>query len=229
MTIEPIIKVLSRTDTGESSTHQSGILISVADGERLFPPEMRVAGGSKFSCEDHTGRVWSFRFYHRAKRSESRITYTAQYIRRYLIRSGDTIMLNAPVQDGSPYKIEFRPGSSSTFSGEENLEGFEEGLVRTARVNQYERDPRNRAAAIRKHGTRCFGCRLEMAETYGEIARGYIHIHHTKPLSAVKRSRTPNLDDLVPLCPNCHAIIHLENPPLTVNKLKKLILEAKNR
>lgn len=68
-----------------------------------------------------------------------------------------------------------------------------------------------------------------MAETYGEIARGYIHIHHTKPLSAVKRSRTPNLDDLVPLCPNCHAIIHLENPPLTVNKLKKLILEAKNR
>ena len=38
---------------------------------------------------------------------------------------------------------------------------------------------------------------------------------------------TPNLDDLVPLCPNCHTIVHLESPPLTINRLKEIIKEQK--
>ena len=62
---------------------------------------------------------------------------------------------------------------------------------------------------------------------YGEIARGYIHIHHTKPLADVANPKVPDLDDLVPLCPNCHAIVHLENPPLTINRLKELISEQR--
>ncbi len=222
MSVDPIIKVLSRTDAGESSTHQSGILVSVADGERLFPPSMRSGSGEEFQCEDHTGNIWTFRFFHRAKASESRITLTTRYIRRYLIRSGDTVRLYPPAQENAPYRIEFTPAKPSTIEGEEYLENFgEEGAVRTIRVNQYERDPRNRAAAIRRHGVRCFGCRREMAEMYGEIAHGYIHIHHTKPIS--RGQRKPSVDDLVPLCPNCHAVVHLRDTPLTINELKELI------
>ncbi len=107
--------------------------------------------------------------------------------------------------------------------GEEQIEGYAEGLVETVVVNRYERDTRNRRAAIEKHGTRCFGCDLEMQEKYGKVAEGYIHIHHTEPLSQVGGPRTPNLDELIPLCPNCHAVVHLQTPPLTVDQLRKRI------
>ena len=30
--------------------------------------------------------------------------------------------------------------------------------------------------------------------------------------------------DLVPVCPNCHAIIHSESPPLPVDAVRKLLL-----
>lgn len=90
------------------------------------------------------------------------------------------------------------------------------------KVNRYERDPRNRAKAIRKHGVRCFGCCRKMVEIYGEIAKDFIHIHHVKPVSATGPTK-PKIDDLIPLCPNCHAIVHLENPPLSISELKDLI------
>ena len=77
--------------------------------------------------------------------------------------------------------------------------------------------------AIKRHGTQCFGCKLTMRERYGEIAEGFIHIHHTKPLATVRGSTTPDLEDLVPLCPNCHAVVHLHDPPLTIDQLRECI------
>ena len=106
--------------------------------------------------------------------------------------------------------------------GEETFEGPPEGAVRTIQVNRYERDPKNRKEAIDRHGTRCFGCGKTMEEVYGEIAKGFIHIHHVKPISTVRGNR-PNLRDLVPLCPNCHAVVHLEDPPVSIPRLKKMI------
>ena len=221
MSVIPFTKVLSRTDAGESSTHQSGILLSVAEGERLFPDSMRVSGGVEFDCEDPSGRLWKFRFFHKAKAHESRITLITHYIRQNLIRSGDVLKLYPPDKAGDPYCVDYEPANTSVIRGEEPLEGVTEGAVRTIYVNQHERDPKNRREAIAKHGVRCFGCRMEMAETYGEIAKGYIHIHHTNPIS--QGERITKVDDLIPLCPNCHAIVHLNDPPLTVNQLKKII------
>ena len=113
--------------------------------------------------------------------------------------------------------------------GEEQFESYTEGLVEKVVTNRYERDPRNRQAAIGKHGTRCFGCDLEMQEQYGEIARDFIHIHHTRPLSKTGGPITPDLADLIPLCPNCHAVVHLEDPPLTIRRLRRLIGSAARR
>ncbi len=227
MPVAKITKILSATDAGESKTHQSGILIPVVDGEQLFPESMRGRDGSMFQCLDHTGREWTFRFRHRAKEHESRITCVVGYIRRYLLRSGDRIILEAPKNADDPYKISFDPSEDCQMEGEELLEGFQEGFTRTILVNQYERDPRNRNAAIKYHGVRCFGCRLEMAEMYGEIAYGFIHIHHVKPLASIKNPEAPNIDDLIPLCPNCHAIVHLASPPLTVTNLKEIVRKNK--
>ncbi|MCY3641673.1 MAG: HNH endonuclease [Gammaproteobacteria bacterium] len=112
---------------------------------------------------------------------------------------------------------------SLALPGEEQFGSYAEGLVEKVYVNRYERDSRNREAAIKKHGTRCFGCDLEMRDTYGEIADGFIHVHHTKPLSKAGGCRTPDLDDLIPLCPNCHAVVHLQDPPLSREQLRMCI------
>lgn len=225
MPVASYTKRLSATDTGEASTHQSGILIPVADGKRLFP-DLVSHGSGWFDCEDQDGRSYRLRFYHRAKPSESRITHTAKLASRYLLRAGDVFTISAPEKKGKPYRITFKAtGDADALSGEETFTFQPEGTVRKVSVNQYERSPKNRARAIKAHGVRCFGCRLEMAETYGEIAKGYIHIHHVKPIA--KQPQDPNVDDLIPLCPNCHAIVHLEEPPLSIKRLKKLIHATK--
>ncbi len=64
---------------------------------------------------------------------------------------------------------------------------------------------------------------------YGEIGRDYIHIHHRIDLA--HRDGMHVIDpekDLVPLCPNCHAMVHTEKPAMSVEKLRS-IYEAKGR
>ena len=104
---------------------------------------------------------------------------------------------------------------------------FREGHATQIIVNRYERDPQARAACIAHHGTRCAGCGLSMEVTYGSIARGFIHVHHVIPLSRGKRSYTINPKlDLIPLCPNCHAVTHLADPPLSLELLKRKLTKA---
>ena len=240
MPVDSITKKLSRTDAGESSTHQSGILIPVAEGRRIFPDPFGEAAGEWFDCRDHTGRDWQFKFRHRVKESESRITYITQYIKEYQIRSGDSITICEPEGGGQPYTISFLPSSVLPWrEGEEVLEAREELEVREepglreegaavrVLVNRYERDPRNRESAIQRHGVRCFGCCIEMAEVYGQMADGFIHIHHVKPVHTVQGAR-PDIEDLVPLCPNCHAIVHLEVPPVTIDRLREMIRQQRD-
>ena len=107
--------------------------------------------------------------------------------------------------------------------GEEVIpEDAPEGAVLERRVNRYERDPKLREAAIRIHGVNCFGCGINMKETYG-LAKDFIHIHHVKPLSTVRGGRVSSEKDLKPLCPNCHAVVHLKTPPISIAKLKRMI------
>jgi 5-methylcytosine-specific restriction protein A len=100
---------------------------------------------------------------------------------------------------------------------------FTEGAVRRVVVNAYERDRDARAACIKAHGTRCAVCDMSFAERYGELGRGFIHVHHKKPL-ALRRAEyklRPSID-LVPVCPNCHAMLHTFTPPIAVQELKAI-------
>ena len=102
-----------------------------------------------------------------------------------------------------------------------------EGAEQTSLVTRYERNRSNREKAIKEHGVKCRGCGITLEEMYGEIAKGRIHIHHVKLISAVPEGSQPDIDDLVPLCPNCHAVVHLKRPPLSIDELKALIRKSK--
>jgi len=76
-------------------------------------------------------------------------------------------------------------------------------------ISARERDPELRAACIRLHGYRCHVCGVDLGEVYGALGRDFIHVHHLRPLAGRKAgSLTDPKKDLIPVCPNCHSIIH---------------------
>ena len=99
-----------------------------------------------------------------------------------------------------------------------------EGKEKTRIQTYLERDPRLRKQAIKIHGTTCVACNFNFAEKYGKYGEGYIEIHHLKPHSSVKGERAVDpKSDLVPVCSNCHRMIHKPDPMLNIEELKKII------
>jgi 5-methylcytosine-specific restriction protein A len=101
------------------------------------------------------------------------------------------------------------------------LTGYPEGAKTTVTVNRYERDRRNRAAALAIHGYRCKGCDHLMSEEYGDVAATLVEVHHVTPVHALGAGYMVNPEtDLVPLCPNCHSVAHTRNPPLSIREIR---------
>lgn len=91
-------------------------------------------------------------------------------------------------------------------------------------VLRYERSPMNRAACLQFHGTACTVCGLDFGSKYGEIGFGFIHVHHKVPLALMGGEYALNpRTDLVPVCPNCHAMLHRREPPLSVEELRSIV------
>lgn len=60
-----------------------------------------------------------------------------------------------------------------------------------------------------KHGTACAVCGIDFEKVYGELGKGFIHVHHTVPIHTIGEEYTINPGkDLIPVCPNCHAMLH---------------------
>ena len=99
---------------------------------------------------------------------------------------------------------------------------FTEGAARKITVNSYERDPKAREACLKYFGAICQVCGLNFAERYGEdLGGGFIHVHHKRPIHTLKASyKVDPKKDLVPVCPNCHAMLHRKEPPLDVEQLQ---------
>ena len=99
-----------------------------------------------------------------------------------------------------------------------------EGAKKTITVNSYERNPNSRKKCLEYYGYRCKVCDFDFYDTYGEIGKNYIHIHHIKPLHTIGETYEVNpIKDLIPICPNCHSMVHKKNPPLTIEELKSII------
>jgi len=107
-------------------------------------------------------------------------------------------------------------------------EKYSEGTKYSIMVNAYERNQQARARCIEFYGTNCVICNFNFEKFYGSEFKNYIHVHHLRPLSTIAETYTLNpVEDLRPICPNCHAIIHRKNPPFTLTEMQKLIKRKK--
>ncbi|WP_440877677.1 HNH endonuclease [Vibrio natriegens] len=99
-----------------------------------------------------------------------------------------------------------------------------EGASVSVKVNRFERNSQARLSCIAHHGVTCKVCNINFSEFYGDIGTGFIHVHHITPLSDIKQEYAVDpVKDLVPVCPNCHAMLHRKIPPYTVSELQKII------
>lgn len=102
--------------------------------------------------------------------------------------------------------------------------GESEGQVKQVTINTYERSRKNRAACLKVHGYACSVCSIDFGTIYGSRGHEFIHVHHVKPLSEIKKEyKIDPKKDLVPLCPNCHSMIHRYKDTLSVNELKEMV------
>jgi hypothetical protein len=102
--------------------------------------------------------------------------------------------------------------------------GLTEGAVSHVVINAYERNPVARARCIAHYGPSCMVCSFNFGAMYGPLAEGFIHVHHVKRLSEIgAKYEVDPVADLRPVCPNCHAVIHLGGECRGIEEVSQLL------
>jgi hypothetical protein len=102
-----------------------------------------------------------------------------------------------------------------------------EGARYQVTVNAYERDPRARQLCIAAYGTSCVVCGFSFGAVYGREFAGIVHVHHCRPLSEAGGEREVDpVEDLRPVCPNCHAVIHHGGRVREIAEVQRLLAAA---
>lgn len=105
-----------------------------------------------------------------------------------------------------------------------NEKTFIEGKSMEITQTRYERNPEARRRCLEKYGFTCMICGFDFENIYGKIGTGFIHVHHINQISDIgKEYEVDPTKDLIPVCPNCHAMIHSKRPALTIAELKEII------
>ena len=111
---------------------------------------------------------------------------------------------------------------------EDEITGLE-GTAKRVVETRYERDPVNRLRCIKFFGARCWVCDFDFSQAYGDLGAGYIVVHHTLPVSKMGPGyRVDPLAEMIPLCPNCHAMVHRVDPPMSPEDLRRLLGKEAN-
>jgi predicted HNH restriction endonuclease len=85
---------------------------------------------------------------------------------------------------------------------------------------------RNRAlieAKKAKSDGLCEVCKFSFREQYGLATPDCLVAHHINPISGRASASKTTLDDIALLCPNCHAVIHSFDKPLSLESLRQLV------
>ncbi len=112
----------------------------------------------------------------------------------------------------------------------EDNKKFYEGNPNPTTCTKYERNREARKKCLEQYGYSCQACTSNFQDTYGEIGKEFIHVHHLKLIS--KPGGVHEIDPiggLLPVCANCHAMIHKREEPYTIDEIRDMIAAAKNK
>jgi hypothetical protein len=109
------------------------------------------------------------------------------------------------------------------------FEGFPEGRRLYRMHTARERNPKlireAKKLALERDGVlRCACCSFDFSSTYGEVGRGYVEAHHTRPLSTLEETGgTTRIEDLALVCANCHRMLHRRRPWLEADEVAAIV------
>lgn len=96
--------------------------------------------------------------------------------------------------------------------------------LRSAKELNFEINAEAKKKCFELYGLDCYVCDLSFKEVHGQPGRKFMQVHLIKPWSEIgELERLNAAAHLRPVCPNCHAIIHLENPPLSFDAVRNML------
>ena len=104
-----------------------------------------------------------------------------------------------------------------------------EGRLLVRFHKRYERSATNRAKKLQQFRTAnagrvfCECCGFDFEQVYGSRGAGFIECHHAVPVSKLMPHQKLSLDDLRLLCANCHRMVHVSQPWVSVEELRALL------
>lgn len=113
---------------------------------------------------------------------------------------------------------------------------YDEGQRVLRRHLAIERNPRLRADSkaywqVKLRGrVHCLACHFDFRTAYGDHGEGFIEMHHLKPLAEQIDPRKCKVTDLVPVCSNCHRMIHRDPlSALSIADLRVILRRSRTR
>lgn len=187
-------------------------------------------GRTKFLEKYGYGKALMFVLLHNGKQYDSKAIVGAAYQHQFgkPLRNTDFSGGQAsvvPKLESLGFKVVALQITDTTAAlAEEVPESMWEGGKRAVTVNAYERSAEARAACIEAHGASCAICAFDFGEMYGPEFEGFIHVHHRIPVSKIEeRYKVDPVNDLIPVCPNCHAVLHYGNKTRTEEEVRDIL------
>jgi hypothetical protein len=222
-------KILSRNDVS-TTTHQSGFLVPVVDARSEAFPSLDGEEGVRETritvFDSLDGMRYQGRYVYYESKGEYRVTQLKALFLKNRCAAGDEISLERIGE--SEYEFSLRRNqahelvSPSVYSDEspDDILSAIEGEPGSLSFKR-KRCSELRLGALKKWGNRCSCCGYSFAYNFDGLRRDCIEIHHLNQLS-FNPGRLVTIDDLRPLCPNCHRAIHTRNPAYSITELKKM-------
>lgn len=235
MSQSSFVKKLSRSNLGKAGMHDKYITVPK---KKVDPPAFFGYPPKIITCIDkNSGTLYEFPFSHAAN-GEYRLTQFGNYFDDKHAVVDDEIFIEKVSSNGSiNYIIDlFKNGVITTYPTitlqpdevhEDTTEYYPEGSRHSVLVNKYERNTYAREKCIEHHGVICKACDFNFEEKYGKVGKGFIHVHHIKPISEIGETyQVDPINDLIPVCPNCHAMIHKNKPnrpPYSTEEIREML------
>lgn len=116
---------------------------------------------------------------------------------------------------------------TNSVSEEHKYTLYEEKKVHVISTQQIKRSKDARDKCIELKGCKCNICGFDFQAKYGDLGKNYIEVHHIVSIKTLSNSvgyeGTDPQKDLIPLCSNCHSMVHRKNPPYTPEEITKII------
>jgi len=153
---------------------------------------------------------------------QNALSSLSQHIDYYERKTGTSVQEQKEIRNEF---LKFIDSKTIIYADEvDEITEYAEGKTKAVLVNVYERNSIARKICIEHFGVICRVCSFDFEKKYGEIGKEFIHVHHKVDISTIGEEYSVDpINDLIPVCPNCHSMLHKKKPAYTVEELKQMM------